>query len=84
MAILTFDCWLSMATLETGPLPPQRLVLSGQTHGERVWETAYTVWIQIMQHLPRAVDLLYGQISLCKVPRATKLVEQSRSGRSNV
>ena len=32
----------------------------------------------------RAMDLLYDRISLCKVPRATKLVEQSRFGRSNV
>ena len=32
----------------------------------------------------RAMDLLYNRISLCKVPRATKLVEQSRSGRSNI
>ena len=32
----------------------------------------------------RVVDLLYDRISLCKVPRSTKLVEQSRSGRSNV
>ena len=37
---------LSVTSLKTRPLPPQRLVLSGQTHGGRVWEepeTAYTV-----------------------------------------
>ena len=32
----------------------------------------------------RAVDLLYDRISLCKVPRASKFVERSQSGRSNV
>ena len=30
------------------------------------------------------MDLLYDRISLCKVPRATKLIKQGRSDRSNV
>ena len=32
----------------------------------------------------RAVDLVYDRVSHCKVPRATKFVERSRSGHSNV
>ena len=32
----------------------------------------------------RVMDILYNRISLCKISRTTKLVKQSRSGRSNV
>ena len=32
----------------------------------------------------RAVDFLHNQISLCKAPKATKPLDQSHSGHSNV